>query len=376
MGTSTVALAVAAAAVVAFALVAWLAVRARNHADERTRDVLRRISDEMMSISDGLGAVVEGVRPAQQQDVLFPVTLDLDEALRRVAAVAAALPGMTGGAARADRLDGTASLRSIGIVSSATGLEHAPEPPDGQSWDSALVEWVPAPGLARPSTIRRAVIAPVRHNGIRIGFVGAYSTTPAVPTDVVEAVCALAVSAAPGLAAAREHEAVKELVRTDPLTDLRNVRGLREDLTREIARATRMGSPLSLLMLDLDDFSDVNKVNHTVGDDVLREFARVLLEACRETDIPCRRGGDEFTIILPETGCAAALRVEARIRALASTTDFPHIGSLTYSAGVTTLRDGDTSESLDQRASGLVNLVKRGSKANVAHDCGDDLERG
>ena len=220
------------------------------------------------------------------------------------------------------------------------------------------------------------MIVPVRHNGIRIGFVGAYSTTPAVPTDVVEAVFALAVSAAPGLAAAREHEAVKELVRTDPLTDLRNVRGLREDLTREVARATRMGSPLSLLMLDLDDFSEVNKVNHTVGDDVLREFARVLIEACRETDIPCRRGGDEFTIILPETGCGAALRVEARIRALTSTTDFPHIGSLTYSAGVTTLRDGDTSESLDQRASSLVNLIKRGSKANVTHDCGADLDRG
>jgi diguanylate cyclase (GGDEF)-like protein len=368
-----VALAVAAAAVVAFALVAWLAVRARNRADERTRDVLRRISDEMISISDGLGAVVEGVWSTPQHDVVFPVTLDLDEALRRVAAVAATLPGMAGGAARADRLDGTPVMRSIGVVSGATGLESAPDPPDGQSWTTALVEWVPAPGLTHPSTIRRAVIVPISHNGIRIGLVGAYSSSSAVPTDVVDAVCALAASAAPGLAAAREHESVKELVRTDHKTGLRNDRGMFDDLAREIARATRTGSPLSLLMLDLDNFSDANKVNYAVGDDVLREFARVVLDACRETDIPCRRGGDEFTIILPETACDAALRVEARIRALVSTTDFPHIGALSYSAGVTTLREGDTTASLDQRASVLVNTIKRGTKGGVAHDCAVEL---
>jgi diguanylate cyclase (GGDEF)-like protein len=375
MGTSTVAIAVAAAAVVAFALVAWLAVRARNRADERTRDVLRLISDEMMSISDGLGAVVEGAKPHQRDDFLFPVTLDLDEALRRVAAVAAALPGMTGGAARVDRLDGIAALRSIGIVSGATGLEHAPDPPDGQGWSSALVQWIPAPGQTGPSAIRRAAFAPVSHNGNRIGLLGAYSASEVLPSEVVEAVVALAAAAAPGLAAAREHEAVRELVRTDPRTELRNERGLAEDLGREVARAARTGSPLSLLMIDLDNFSDVNKVNHAAGDDVLRVFARVLIEACRETDIPCRRGGDEFTIILPETACAAALRVEARIRALVATTDFPHREALSYSAGVTMLRDGDSTESIDRRASELVNAIKRGAKGSVAHDC-NDLEAG
>jgi diguanylate cyclase len=216
------------------------------------------------------------------------------------------------------------------------------------------------------------VVAPVLHNGERIGLVAAYTSGAVVEPEIAEAVHMLAETAAPALGAAREHEAVKRLIRTDPLTGMLNRRGLDEELAREIARAVRTGAPLSLLMLDLDDFKRVNATNFVHGDEVLREVARIIREACRETDIPCRRGGEEFTVILPDTPCAAALRVDARIRALFQVTELPHIGRLTYSAGITALRQGDDPDAIDRRASELVNDVKRSGKNDVRHDCGPD----
>ena len=190
------------------------------------------------------------------------------------------------------------------------------------------------------------------HEGVRIGLLAAYCSEVAYPHEgTVDQLGALAAEAAPALAAAREHEAVRELVRTDPLTGLLNRRGLDEALNREIARAARTGSPLSILMLDLDDFRAVNKVTYAHGDDVLREFARVLEDACRTTDILCRRGGEEFMLILAETPCYEALRLDSRIRALVSTTEFSHVGTLQYSSGITSLRPDDDIIEIDKRAS-------------------------
>ena len=371
MGTSTVALAIAAALAVLFALVAFLVVRARNRAELRTQSVLWRISQGMESISTELGRASAGLRPDLGGEVALPMTLDLADGLRRVASVAAALPGMTGGAARVDLLDGSAVVNAVGILSGATGLETTIEPPDQSDWRTATVTWRHAPGVGGAGQIQTGVIAPVVAGRQRIGLIGAYTTAPEIAPDIVEAVAALASSAAPGLAAAREHEALKELVRTDPLTGMLNRRGLDEDLSREVARAIRTGAPLSILMLDLDHFSRANKVTHAHGDEVLREFSRVVREACRESDIPCRRGGEEFTVILPDTTCAAALRVDARIRALVTATDFPHLGRLTYSSGITMLRDADDAAELDRRASELVNHVKANGRDNVAHDCAE-----
>lgn len=370
--TTTVAILAAGAAIVAFALLAWFTVQSRNRADAHTRDALHRLSDGMESITHGIGAVVER---AQQIDstLVLPVTLDLDEGLRRVASLAAALPGMTAGAARVNRIDGTPAVAALGIVSGATGLEHPPEPPHGQPWRSAYVGWEYPAGAS--GGVQRGVIVPVFHERERIGYLGAYTTAGTVGPEVIDALVGLAQAAGPSLAAARTHESLKELVRTDPLTGMLNRRGLDDELAREIARATRTGSPLSVLMLDLDDFGALNKAtSYAHGDELLREFGRVVREACREADIPCRRGGDEFLVILPDTQCRAALQFDARLRALLATTDFPHVDSLSYSSGLTTLRELDDADSLDRRASELVNRVKRSGPGRIAHDC-DELLR-
>ncbi|MHC4106638.1 MAG: diguanylate cyclase [Planctomycetota bacterium] len=100
----------------------------------------------------------------------------------------------------------------------------------------------------------------------------------------------------------------------DGLTGLWNRSYFDQRLDHEVADASRYGNPLSLIMCDLDHFKSINDNHgHPFGDLVLEEFAR-LLSHNRKGDIPCRYGGEEFAIILPHTGIAAATRVADRLR--------------------------------------------------------------
>jgi diguanylate cyclase (GGDEF)-like protein len=108
----------------------------------------------------------------------------------------------------------------------------------------------------------------------------------------------------------------ERLSQTDELTRLRNARYLRQFLVNEMKRARRFGSKISALFLDLDDFKRVNDMHgHLVGSHALMEVASVILPSVRDTDCVVRYGGDEFVVILPETGVAEAVRVADRIRA-------------------------------------------------------------
>ena len=111
------------------------------------------------------------------------------------------------------------------------------------------------------------------------------------------------------------HEIVSEQAVTDELTGLSNSRRFRELIEKEVERAGRFGHELSLVLLDIDDFKQVNdKYGHLQGDEVLREVARVLRSESRGVDEPARYGGEEFVVALPETGSEGAVEVAERIR--------------------------------------------------------------
>jgi diguanylate cyclase (GGDEF)-like protein len=107
----------------------------------------------------------------------------------------------------------------------------------------------------------------------------------------------------------------ERLSQTDDLTKLHNARYLRQFLLNEIRRARRYGSSVAALFLDLDDFKQVNDEHgHLVGSHVLMEMAAVILASIRDTDAVARYGGDEFVIVLPDTGTELAGQVAERIR--------------------------------------------------------------
>jgi diguanylate cyclase (GGDEF)-like protein len=109
----------------------------------------------------------------------------------------------------------------------------------------------------------------------------------------------------------------ERLSQTDDLTKLHNARFLRQFLVSEVKRARRYNYYISTLFLDLDDFKQINdKYGHLVGSHVLMEMASILMAAVRDTDVVCRYGGDEFVVVLPETGIEQAAQVAERIREL------------------------------------------------------------
>jgi diguanylate cyclase (GGDEF)-like protein len=117
-----------------------------------------------------------------------------------------------------------------------------------------------------------------------------------------------------GRAYNRVRRQLSSLVLTDALTNCVNRRGFDQALTREVARASRAGSEMSLLALDLDHFKSVNDtLGHLAGDAVLAEMGSLLLRSAREGDIVSRTGGEEFSIILPDTARTGAFQLASRI---------------------------------------------------------------
>ena len=158
---------------------------------------------------------------------------------------------------------------------------------------------------------------------------------------------------------------------TDDLTQLYNSRYLNQVLRRESKRASRSGRPLSLLFLDLDGFKGINDTHgHQAGSLALVEAATVIRRCARETDVVARFGGDEFAIILPDTGSEGAAAVGDRVRERLA--DHPFLKGnglslrLTASVGVATLPDvAASAEELVRAADMAMYQVKDSGKNGV-----------
>jgi diguanylate cyclase (GGDEF)-like protein len=126
----------------------------------------------------------------------------------------------------------------------------------------------------------------------------------------------------------QQHERAEEEAINDELTGLSNHRRFRQILAKEVERAKRFDRPLSVVMLDLDDFKAINDNHgHLMGDRVLREVGRILKLESREVDEPARYGGEEFAIALPETRIDGAMEVGERIRRRLDSIRIPLDGS-------------------------------------------------
>jgi len=162
--------------------------------------------------------------------------------------------------------------------------------------------------------LRSLCAAPLTYRGESLGVLVALAENARVflPRDV-DVLQSFATQASIALTNARLYEAQQELASRDPLTGLLNHREFHENLARELERCRRYGGRLSVAMFDLDGFKAVNDVSgHAEGDRVLRRTAEVLNETCRSSDVAFRIGGDEFALLLPETGGDDANTVASR----------------------------------------------------------------
>ncbi len=141
-------------------------------------------------------------------------------------------------------------------------------------------------------------------------------------------------------------EELRKLATTDSLTGLLVRRRLFELGEAEISRAQRTGSPLSLMVLDIDHFKSINdSFGHAIGDEVLKSFSMVFRDSLRNMDIVCRFGGEEFVAILPDTDTQVAMEAAQRLRKNVETNILSLDGSdvkFTISVGLTGLQEHDT----------------------------------
>lgn len=156
---------------------------------------------------------------------------------------------------------------------------------------------------------------------------------------------------------------VSRVARTDGLTGLANRRAFDEQLRAQLARSQRRDTPLALVLIDLDHFKNVNdKYGHPVGDQLLKEFAGVLMSSVRESNLVSRVGGEEFALLLPGLSVDQAFDVAQRIRAQAMAARLLTTGS----AGVAVFpQDGSNATELLRAADWALYAAKRAGRDRV-----------
>jgi diguanylate cyclase (GGDEF)-like protein len=161
------------------------------------------------------------------------------------------------------------------------------------------------------------------------------------------------------------------IVLTEPLSGCLNRRGFEQQLAREAARASRSASEIALIAVDVDFFKMINDTfGHLAGDEVIREVGQLLRETARSSDIVARTGGEEFVILIPGAGAAAAFQIASRIVEAFRRRSFTGVqGKLpvTASVGVVAdkVRDTHMAEALKARADEALYAAKRAGRNRV-----------
>jgi len=225
-----------------------------------------------------------------------------------------------------------------------------------------------AASSARQGFVIRSLLAAPLWSGDRVvavlGVTSAERSAFSADHELVASL--LANCAAPAIERAR----LQRLTITDPLTLAFNKRYLAPRLEQEMARAKRQRSELSILLMDLDHFKQVNdRYGHAIGDRVLRSFAERVRGLVRVSDVLLRNGGEEFLLLMPELSAEDALRAAERIRELMASSPISVAEDLelrqTLSIGVAVWDGQEHGAALESRADEAMYAAKRAGRDRV-----------
>jgi len=354
--------------VVLLILLVTLVKRSGKRADARVTDVVRVLETRMDELGQELaGAVERAEEEGRRSRFLGEIagTIELDEVLARtLEAATGAVREIDASVVRLDNPGDKPTVAAHGL--SADGAEAVTGPPDGSRARAIEVSYRYADDAEDPARqIHGGLAVPLEESGGRIGYLSVFTRAPGrrFDDDDVRRLEELSLRAGPAIENARRFREARQLADLDGLTGLHNRRYFHETLARECARAHRYSRRLSLMVFDIDDFKNVNdRIGHLAGDAVLAEAAGRAREVVRSADIPCRVGGDEFAVMLPESGLEQAEQLFGRIQTAISGRPIGQAGRLKISAGVAELQAEDDSISFFERADEALYRAKEAGK--------------
>ncbi len=319
-------------------------------------------------------AVSRAEEEAQRSRFLGQIatTIDLDDAIGSTLQAAAALPSVDAAVVELDP-DGDGDERLLGSI----GLDRDDEE-DGVRIFTGAPERQEARAIEHSYVYGEEHVAGAVHGALgvpllgrngKIGWLGVFSRDPDVRfgDDDVRRLEELAERVAPAIENARRFREARQLADLDSLTGLHNRRYFYETLGREVDRAQRYQRRLSLVIVDVDGFKEINdRIGHLAGDAVLAEIADRIRQVVRSADIPCRVGGDEFAVIVPEVEGGQARQLVGRIQRAVSAQPIARAGRVRVSAGVADIQPNDSPTSLFERGDESLYAAKHAGKGGLA----------
>jgi diguanylate cyclase (GGDEF)-like protein len=362
--TMTIALVVALSVTVALA-VATLVFAYRGRGATQAGE--GRSAHEGRGVEEELRRTRDELRRARQL-VNLAETLDLDEVLTRVLQSAAILADADAAAVVLFEEEDRPIIKAMNLSPEEALPLLGSWRQDDRPHPMTIRYRFPGESLTT-STIQIGVLLPLTaQKNLMLGTLGVFWRRPVdEPNDEQLALIEeLAAMAGRALQNARRFHEVFELSVRDPLTGLHNRHYFHETLAHEVQRAHRYDRRLALIFFDIDDFKQINEeLGHLGGDDVLEEAAQRLRSVVRGADIPCRVGGDEFAVILPESSVEEAERLFQRLQLALQGQPIGRIPSVRLSAGIAELARDDDATSFFWRVDQALYRAKRSGKGTV-----------